>query len=275
MTERAFKGYSPQKVKYFTGLPSIATIMALFNFIAPHIGDSTHSQCTLPLFQQFVMVLMKLRLNLGDQYLAYRFGVHNSTISRYFKKWINVMYVRLKPLIKWPERGELLKSMPVVFRKNFKACVIIIDCFEVFIERPSRLKARAQTWSNYKQHNTVKFLIGVAPQGVISFISKGWGGRVSDVHLTQNCGLLENMLPGDLILADRGFTIQESAGMYCAQVKVPPFTKGKRQLNQVEVETSRQLSSVRIHVERVIGALRQKYILLPGGNTTYQHAHGQ
>ena len=182
MTERAFKGYSPQKVKYFTGLPSIATIMALFNFIAPHIGDSIYI---------FVMVLMKLRLNLGDQYLAYRFGVHNSTFSRYFKKWINVMYVRLKPLIKWPGRGELLKSMPVVFRKNFKACVIIIDCFEVFIERPSSLKARAQTWSNYKQHNTVKFLIGVAPQGVISFISKGWGGRVSDVHLTENCGLLE------------------------------------------------------------------------------------
>ena len=264
MTERAFKGYSPQKVKYFTGLPSIATIMVLFNFIAPHIGDSTQSQCTLPLFQQFVMVLMKLRLNLGDQYLAYRFGVHNSTISRYFKKWINAMYVRLKPLIKWPGRGELLKSMPVVFRKNFKACVIIIDCFEVFIERPSSLKARVQMWSNYKQHNTVKFLIGVAPQGVISFISKGWGGRVSDVHLTQNCGLLENMLPGDLILADRGFTIQESAGMYCAQVKVPPFTKEKRQLNQVEVETSRHLSSVRIHVERVIGALRQRYSFLEG-----------
>jgi hypothetical protein len=137
------------------------------------------------------------------------------------------MYVRLKPLIKWPGCTELLKTMPVSFRKNFKTCVIIIDCFEVFIERPSSLKPRAQTWSNYKHHNTVKFLIGVALQGVISFISKGWGGRVSDVHLTENCGLLENMLPGDLILADRGFTIQESAGMYCAQVKIPPFTKGK------------------------------------------------
>ena len=77
----------------------------------------------------------------------------------------------------------------------------------------------------------------------------GWGGRVSDVHLTENCRLLGNMLPGDLILADRGFTIQESAGMYCAQVKIPPFTKGKRHLSQLEVDTSRQLSAVQIHVE--------------------------
>ena len=79
LTERGFKNYSPQKIKYSTGLPSFSTFMALFNFIAPSIGDN--SQSTLPLFQQFLMVLMKLRLNLADQYLAYRFGVHNSTIS--------------------------------------------------------------------------------------------------------------------------------------------------------------------------------------------------
>ena len=52
--------------------------------------------------------------------------------------------------------------------------------------------------------------------------------------------------------------------MYCAQVKIPPFTKGKRQLSQLEVDTSCQLSAVRIHVERVIGALRQKYSFLEG-----------
>ena len=45
----------------------------------------------------------------------------------------------------------------------------------VFIERPSSLIARAMTWSNYKHHNTVKFLFGITPQEVISFISKAWG----------------------------------------------------------------------------------------------------
>ena len=79
--------------------------------------------------------------------------------------------------------------MPSDFHKHFKKCVIIIDCFEVFIERPTSLLARAQTFSNYKKHNTVKFLIGISPQGTISFISKAWGGRVSDVHLTENCGI--------------------------------------------------------------------------------------
>ena len=50
---------------------------------------------------------------------------------------------------------------------------------------------------------------------------------MSDVNLTEECGLLRKLLPGDVVLADRGFTIQESAGMHCAEVKTPPFTRGK------------------------------------------------
>ena len=49
--------------------------------------------------------------------------------------------------------------MPMEFRKKFNKCIVIIDCFEVFMERPKGLMARAQTWSNYKHHNTVKILI--------------------------------------------------------------------------------------------------------------------
>ena len=116
---------------------------------------------------------MKLCLNLGDQDLAYRFGVNQSTIARHVKKWIDILYIRLGPLVKWPDRGELVRTQPMEFRKIFGKCVVIIDCFEVFMERPTNLKARAQTWFNYKHYNTAKFLIGLAPQGVITFISKG------------------------------------------------------------------------------------------------------
>jgi len=85
---------------------------------------------------------------------------------------------------------------------------------------------------------------------------------VSDVHLTEYSGLLKNLLPGDVILADRGFMIQDSAGMYCAEVKIPAFTRGKKQLRKMEVDTTRQLAHVRIHVERVIGVVRQKSTIL-------------
>ena len=50
--------------------------------------------------------------------------------------------------------------------------------------------------------------------------------------------------------------------MLHAEVKGPPFTRGKKQLNRMEVDKSRDLSQERIHVERVIGILKQKYTIL-------------
>jgi len=87
-------------------------------------------------------------------------------------------------------------------------------CFEVSIEQPSSLLARTQPYSNYKKHNTIKFLFGITPQGSVAFISKGWGGRVSNIHLTENPGLRKKHLSGDMILADGRFPIQDSAELY-------------------------------------------------------------
>lgn len=140
--------------------------------------------------------------------------------------------------------------------------LVIIDCFEIFMEMPSNLKARAQTYSNYKQGNTIKFLIGIAPQGIVTYISEGWGGRTSDKFITENSTFFNLLKPGDLVLADRGFNIEDSVALTCASIKTPAFTRGKTQLCPLDVEKTRKLASVRIHVERVIGLLRQKYAIL-------------
>lgn len=249
-----------EKVKHYTGL-TYAILIALFNYLSPHIPENSKSALTK--FEKLMLVLIKLRLNLSMQDLGYRFKVSTSCVSKTFQDLIHIMYVRMKCFILWPEREELQISMPMEFRKYFGVKVsVIIDCFEVFIERPSNLLARAETWSNYKHHNTVKFLIGITPQGAVSFLSKGWGGRVTDKHITENCGLLSKLLPGDIVLADRGFDIKESVGLNCAEVKIPAFTRGKKQLSPLEIEQTRKIAHSRIHVERVIGLVRNKYTIL-------------
>ena len=144
--------------------------------------------------------------------------------------------------------------MPLSFRRTFwQNVAVILDRFEIFTDRPSTLFARAVTWSNYKHHNTAKFLMGVTPQGTISFISKAWGSRASDKHIVENCSILDNLIPGDVALADRGFSIADSVGFYCAKLTIPAFTRGEKQLSAVDVEETRKIANLRIHVERVIG----------------------
>jgi hypothetical protein len=154
--------------------------------------------------------------------------------------------------------------MPTSFRKFFKKCAVIVDCSEIFMERPRDLLARAQVWSNYKHHSTLKFLIGITPQGTISYVSKCVGGRMSDKEVFEKSNLIDYLLPGDVVLADRGFTCQDHVRIAMAEVKVPPFTRGKQQLQKVDVDWSRELSIVRIHVERLIGQLKLKYTILQG-----------
>ena len=178
---------------------------------------------------------------------------------------LHILYVKISPFIIWPVQPELQTSMTMCFRKTF-GCKIttIIDCFELFIDRPTNLTAHNLTWSNYKSHNIGKYLIGITPQETICFISKGWGGRASDQHITENSKFLKYVVYNDVIMADRGFSIVETLGTLGAKLEIPSFTKGQDQMRAEDVEATSVIANVRIHVEQVIGNLRKKYSILNG-----------
>lgn len=91
----------------------------------------------------------------------------------------------------------------------------------------------------FKSHNREKYLIDITPQGTIAFISRGYGGRTSDKLIVQDSGDLNNRVYGDLGLA----TVDLQ------------FMKLLR-------EDLRALARVRVHVERVIGAVQQRFSFL-------------
>uniref|UniRef100_I3J851 THAP-type domain-containing protein n=1 Tax=Oreochromis niloticus TaxID=8128 RepID=I3J851_ORENI len=248
-----------EKVKYYTGLTCFAIFMSVLDNVKAFLPASKK----LSHFQMLLLTLMRLRLDLPVQHLSYLFNVSHKTLSSVFADTINVLYARLGILVHWPERHCLQATMPPQFMETFgNRVAIIVDCFEIRTERPSNLKARAQTYSHYKGTHTMKYLIWITPQGAISFISKGWGGRASDKHITEQCGILNKLLPGDVVLADRGFDIRDAVGMMCAEVKMPAFTRGFCQLDAKDIENTRAIAHLRIHVERVIGSLRNKFKML-------------
>ena len=56
---------------------------------------------------------------------------------------------------------------------------------------------------------TVKFLIGIAPNGAVVFVSAGYPGNTSDKQITIASGVLDNLETGDGIMADKGFLIDD------------------------------------------------------------------
>ena len=110
-------------MKYYTGLQSYELLQVIYHFVICGLPQSIYNgPCSA--FQQFLMVLMKLCLNLGNQDLAYRFGVHQSTVARYFNRWLDILYAKLSVFVSWPEREVLLKTIPMEFRKKFRKCTL-------------------------------------------------------------------------------------------------------------------------------------------------------
>ncbi|CAN7987253.1 unnamed protein product [Ixodes pacificus] len=109
---------------------------------------------------------------------------------------------------------------------------------------------RSQAYPGYKHHNTVKVIIAVSSSGAITFISRAWGGRVSDKELTLKSGLLNLAREGDIYLVDRGFWCQDMFAAKGANLLIPAFTKGKKHLLGAEVTLSCKLAVSCMHLCR-------------------------
>lgn len=233
-----FKGNN-KKSKFFTGLPTWSILNNFFEMVKEFLPN--HFNSKLSRFQMLVLTLMKLRLNSSFTDLGYRFGIDETTAARYFYRCIFILFKLFSSskLIHWPEEREnLLMNVPNYFRSTFKECItIIVDCIELFIERPGVLRAAAQGFSRYKHHITLKFLIGISVTGVILFVSIGFGGRASDKAVVNKSGFLNKIREGDVVLGDKGFLIKDELEARDAELKMPSFVKKGEQLHPTKVES--------------------------------------
>ena len=229
---------------YYTGLPSKSHFEKLLTYIEPHChtiysawatGTPRGPQRQLSPREEFLLVLVRLRLGLQEQDLQYRFKLSSvGRVSKIFTAWMPAFLARiLSPvLMPWPSRKKVQKNMPPAFKalKKYRKVRIILDCSEFEMEAPSSLALNAMSYSDYKGRTTVKVLFGVTPDGYVSFVSKAYGGAISDNSLTMKSGVLEKCDAGDKIMADKGFTLSNAELQPRGLATVlPPFRQGSAQ----------------------------------------------
>ena len=262
-------------VKLYTGFISYMVFINFFNFLGPAVNELSywggrkekahkrHRMSKLNPLNQLFLTLIKLRLNLLVRDLAYRFDISKSLVSKYIITWICFLYHHLQEIEWMPSVEQVKGTIPQSFKDKYPSTYAIIDASEIFIETPTDLHVQSSTWSNYKHHNTLKFLIACTPNGAVSYVSPLYVGSISDVELTRTCGFIEKLegRPGISIMADRGFTIKDQLARIGVKLNIPPFLDGRQQLPAEEVQQGRRIASLRIHVERAIGRIKTYNIL--------------
>ncbi len=262
-----------EKVKFYTGLPNYFVLETVMWLLAPHMDGMKNMK--LSKFQQLLLTLMRLRLDLRNQDLAYRFGVKVGTVTRTVHQMVNIMSSTLVPTaVFWPSRAELRKNLPAALRASHPDCAVIIDCFTVPFEEPvsrgnhqQQQRMMPSSQGVGASYNVLKYLIGVAPQGVVTFVSRGVLGNVSDKSLAEGCGFLCKLLPGDVVLASRDLDIADSVAARGALFKIAGGYQeeayGSSEGSPL-ADASSETVSVQRHVERVISMVKQRYAMLTG-----------
>nr|CAH7726050.1 unnamed protein product [Callosobruchus chinensis] len=212
-------------VNMYTGLPNtyiFETTYSLFeNIPLNYVQGWTVGKISKR--DQFLLTLMKLRLNLLHNDLACRFNISQGTVINIVSTWIDafheILFCQLMENI--PSRNKNKQCMPTCFSTSTN-CRIVLDCTEVKCVKASSLDKQKWQYSTYKHFNTVKGLVGVAPNGVVTFLSELYPGSVSDNKIVQDCAVLNKMVSGDLILADKGFLIADVLPQGVS-LNIPPF----------------------------------------------------
>ena len=156
--------------------------------------------------------------------LAYRFSTSCAQISNIIITCIHVLDIALcdNGYMKYiPTILKNQQSLPQCFTEFPNIC-IVLDCTEIKICIPSKLDEQNQTWSSYKHSNTFKALVGVAPNGVVTYCSELYGGCTSDKAMTVESNIMKTMSAGGTIMVDKGFKIHDLAPQGVS-INIPPF----------------------------------------------------
>ena len=265
-------------IRFYTGFPSYSIFCSFYSFLGPAVTNLNYwgsdfkadrstgtdkcgpSRKVQPI-DEFFLVLYRLRCNALEKDIGDRLGLHPSSISQIVATWINFLFFKLKQLPIWASRQMVDDEMPACFKTHYPKTRVIIDCTEIFVQMPSSFRAQSQTYSQYKSHNTAKGLVGISPNGLVTFISHLYGGHISDKAITASCGLIELLEAGDVVMADKGFDIQDLLVGKKVILNIPPFLRERDQLSLEDEAETRRIASLRIHVERAIQRIKNYRIL--------------
>ena len=152
-----------KKLRYWSGSKKAISTEVRRNFKTS--PKKTGPQRKLSVKEELTLVLLKLRTAVTNEMLADLFDISNGGASQVIKTWVKFLACEWKPPIFWPSKEAIRKSLPKSLQ-HYTNLRCTIDCSEIFIDHPRNLEIQALTWSDYKKHNTVKFLVGIAPSGM-------------------------------------------------------------------------------------------------------------
>jgi len=201
-----------------------------------------------------LLCLIKLRLGLSYTALEHLFEVGRITTQRIFARTMPILCEQTKSWLPWPTRATTTTAMPDHFKKCYPNCRVILDWIEIRTERPAQAEKELLMYSEDQKCCTVKVLIGMTASGLITFLSKAYGGKSTDAFAVTDSGLLNLLEAGDVVMVGKGFTglekLLEEKGVVLVRVS-----------EIIDNQNPRILWDVRGHLKRILDKVKTFNVL--------------
>ncbi|XP_068108069.1 uncharacterized protein [Hyperolius riggenbachi] len=225
-------------INFYTGFKDYSTLKIVFSTLTETEGSSEKwKQCqqvgntsvnrqrvseteTMSQMDQFFLFLCKVRQGFHDQDLSVRFNISQSRVTRIVITWAHYLYLVLGEIPLWRSRETGCQDVPECFKASYPRARVTLHCAEIKVQTSDMDSVTSQIYYN---HNTYKCLLGIAPHGAVIFISPLYSGCASIRDITKSSGILELLEPGDWVITDKDFIIQDLMESVGAFVVVPPI----------------------------------------------------
>ncbi len=202
-----------------------------------------------------------LRSGATQRFVACLCGISPSKMSNILYGWTQVLDDGLQRMFPPPTRSQVLRAYPDRFREadGHVMCFMILDAVEFFAQSSSNPNVSSTTFSDYKNHSTVKFLAGCGVLGEVfgESVPDGNGGRGSDVMMTDHTNILVLVPFGWYGKMDKGFTVEDIAAREGARVDRPQKRlRNQKQQSAADTAQTQKVGNTRIIIENVNGGVK-------------------
>ncbi|KAH0626448.1 hypothetical protein JD844_001426 [Phrynosoma platyrhinos] len=164
-------------MRFYTGFDGYPQLMVFMDFLLNSEGEQGSPDSRLPSAlspeNQLFLVLVRLRLGLLLQDLAFRFHISESTASRYWRSWMEIMERRLRQPLMGINRFvgqryiDIFKPQRLIRHQDMP--LVALDCAELLFEAQGRTRGKGDGRRGPRARYFVHGYALVAPSGFLTF----------------------------------------------------------------------------------------------------------
>jgi hypothetical protein len=156
-----------------------------------------------------------------------------------------------------------LRTAQALF-EEFPDVQLIVDAKEQPFRRPDGWDSQKAFYSGKRKQHTIKYQVGVTPDGRVGSVSVSVPGSVHDLTLLRGSGLLDHLEEAEGVMVDKAYlgADRDRPGL---GVVIPHKRPPKGELSAAQKGYNRRVSRRRVKVEHVLAqfsrfqALRQRF----------------